>query len=227
MKKLISLFVTFFTILYANAQFEVGQKALGGSIQFNTNSVKNDSTLSYPSPNNIGFIINPTYSIFKTPTKLIGFGIYYMYNHEWINPLGTGSNAKAIQQTIGLNYFMNKYQKISKNFYFLISWNNAIQYSFSKNIDSSTGEIREKNYQLYSTLSPGLAYKINDRFIIEGLFTNLLALSYSMDKAGFTPLFGERTQNASNSSLNFSSSLNGASLSNIQIGFRYLLRNKK
>jgi hypothetical protein len=225
MKKLVLSLAMSFAILFANAQFEIGQEALGGSIQFHTSSAKADPAVSSSLlEKNTGFSINPTYSFFKTQTKMVGLGIYYGYNQGKSKSIENNSY-KSTGQAIGLNYFMNQYQKIGKDFYFLMNWNNAIQYSFGKNTGSGSYQVESKDntYALYSVLSPGLAYKINDRFIIEGLFMNLLGLNYGYSVTKYPSKNGKRTSNG----LAISSSLNGASLNNVQIGFKYLLKTKK
>ncbi len=81
----------------------------------------------------------------------------------------------------------------------------------------------ERDIQINTSVSPGIAYKVNNRFIIESNFSKIILLSYYRTEITQTPIFGQKGT-ASLSSIGLYSSLNGNSLSSIQIGFKYLLK---
>lgn len=217
MKKIYTLLFSTATLLSASfAQtapdipFQKGDKLLGGSFSItSTNSNGPNNSLT-------GIGISPSFGVFKKPNQLIGFSL--QYSTTW--PL----NGRV--RSYGLSLYKQYWNRLTKNMYFVLQGTVAVKYdrnSAYKN--DSVGIIKDVNnfVNVNASVSPGFAYRINKHFIIDAFVANIVSLTYGYGNyKGFGVSDNLIVQNHWNN-ININTSLNGFSLSNVQLGFRYVL----
>lgn len=226
MKKSLLITSLLFHFSFANAQFEKGQKALSGSIVLFNLNVKNDSTLGYSNPTTFTLQFNPSFGIWKTPKKQIGFGILYGITNQSTKTSSLNYNEK--EQSVGGNFYIADYNKLSDKLFFVLNWNNLINYAFSNTKDEIIHTAyTDHTLNISTALSPGLSYKLNNRFLLEAMFYNILQMGYYKTTTT-TSKPNSKDERASLDYFAFGSSLNNGSygIGNIGFGFKYLLKNK-
>lgn len=208
MKKIyVWLFVTAGIILSANAQpFEKGDKLIGGTISaFNNDSPGANNSTTFLS-------ISPLIGFFTKPNRLTGFSLFFSSN---LNQ----------QHTYGASVYKQYWNSLGKNFYFIMQGEISLSYNstHSPYINQiNVVDRHEKLYTLAVNINPGFAYRINRRLVVDAFLANFFSISDSYLKQkdllnnGSTYTFHDNT-------IRFNSSLNGFTLSNIQLGFRYVL----
>lgn len=230
MKKIFTLASIIYLIpALSHAQFETGQKLIGGNVSFSTNSGNFpngfDNRYSYYSSiTNIA--INPSVATFYKPTALRGAGIIYAYS-RYTSKFDTAYNyiynAKYITQSAGINLFWQRFIPLGNNFYFTIYTGGSILYNFGKQSEpTNNATIKNSGYSISAGVSPGISYKINNRFLFDASLANILSAGFQhSNTTNNYPL--PQTIKTHYNSFNLSSSLSNTSLGNISLGFRWLL----
>jgi hypothetical protein len=207
MKKIyLLLFVTAGTTLVANAQaFKQGDKLLGGSIgvsNTNPSGQNNDATAVNVSPS-IGF--------FTKPNRLTGFS------------LTLNSNLNA-QHSVGAAIYKQYWNDLGKNAYFIMQGDVALSYGTNKSGNQSnpgTGMRHSQNYSISAGISPGFAYRLNRRLVVDAFLADFLRVSDTYAETATTFSSGNKVKSTVNS-INLYSGLSGLNLGSIRVGFRYI-----
>ena len=117
-----------------------------------------------------------------------------------------------------IGVFNRQYKKLAKDFYFFaesgLTYNNIKQvYSDSNGVKQGTA----KQWGAQLNLTPGISYRILNKLHLEITIPNILLVQYvkTTDKSGFVPV--------AEKSFVFSTSLNSSALSNLGVGFHFIL----
>lgn len=217
MKKVITLAFVAMLAISSNAQFKKGNKVLGFGLnigQTSENSISPGTTQLYS-----GFGINGSLSLAKAKSenRLNGFVLNIGYGK-----MKSESNALfsidhlSESYNAGLGYFMRKYKPLGKNFFVFGEAQAAINYY--RQIIRGNEKIDTDQYQANIGIYPGLAYKWNDRFLLELRFADFANLSYNYTE--------RKSSNVTeySRSLSFGTSLGLGYLNNIGIGARWIIK---
>lgn len=120
MKKILTNFIIIYLIpAIATAQFEAGQKLIGGNVSVYTNS---GNTTAQPFDNRntyhlsaTGIGIAPSIAKFSKPTVLRGIGLTYGYN-KYTNKEESpdnGNGYKSFSHSAGINVFSQRFIPLS------------------------------------------------------------------------------------------------------------------
>jgi hypothetical protein len=224
MKRIFYSICLLFLLSGVKAQFQAGQKMIGGQLFFNTNSVSAPSNFASPSPSvgqrTTSLGLNLSFSRFKNATTLNGMGISYTHSHNKIN-IGTPFESTSSMHSVGLFANKTKLQKLAKDFYLTFTGTAFGNYQFGNGTLQFQNRYPEKfrGYGLGVSGSAGLMYQLNKRFVISGDLSNLVRLSYTCGK--YT---NSVTDNITKyDSFGFSTGLSGFTLGNLSFGVQYLL----
>ena len=204
------------------AQFEIGQKLLGGNIGFSTVETNNSSNYT---TNTIGFGISPTYSIFKKPNQLVGLGLSYNYSQQKSSTIIGTNESTNNSNSIGIDAFTQKFFPLSSKFFFTLKGNTGFGYVFGKQYNyNGTDKLEEKSkgYNVGLNFAPGISYVITPRILCDAALSSVLSLQYAHRKTTNTNIGNDFTTTQNTFYIN--SALNNTLLSNINIGFRWLLK---
>lgn len=217
MKKFITLSVIVLLAFNASAQFKKGNKVLGFGLNIGQSSNNSISPVITQSSN--GFGINGSLSFAKasSETRLNGFIVNIGYGKgvsKNSNPVFTDGFSESYNA--GLGYFMRKYKPLGKNFFVFGEAQAAVNYN--RQILRGSQKLDYDQYQANIGFYPGLAYKWNDRFLLELRFADFAALSYSYTE--------RETDNSKEYSrgVSFGTSLGLGYLNNIGIGARWIIK---
>ncbi len=214
-------FFVFATLVVSaiNAQFKAGETYLTGSVSLNS-----DKTTSPSSPDikSFGFEFSPAFIKFNTDKKATGFRFISGYSKS--NTTFGITLQEAKQYTIGAGIFAHQYYSLGNNFYFLLEPGASFTYGSGKNVTTSVSTVTTTENKIYGVrayLTPGIGYKLTDRFFMNLNFNNILALSY-IHQDSKTTVMNNTTTSKSNS-FGFQSSLNNTSVGNLGITFGWRL----
>ena len=230
MKKILLLTITITVCTISNAQFEKGQKILGGSIGFNLIQAHNDSTVNYPVKTNTTAInINPSIAWAKKSNRLEGFGIVFGYNGNKQKNMPSSSELKSNAFSFGINYFNTYYKKLATDFYVFINWNNSVTYTTAKSdvnyyFPYFGPYTRYSAFNINTSLNPGFAYKISNRFLLEATLNNIAQVYINTVNGSFNNSTNTVTYYGTSTNIAFASSLSAGAFNSIGLGFRYLLK---
>lgn len=213
MKNLLLFCICILLISSTKAQFEKGQKMITGQFSFSDQKYQSSSA---PSSTNSSFVgTSFSYSHFTSPTTIRGFGINFGYN----------DNSNNISSTYGAFYNYTKLETLAKRLYLSFGGTAAINY---RNYIFNNPNFNSNNQSSITpsiTIGLGLLYQLNNRFLVSASLVNLANLYCSFDKTESFPNGGTSFTNKSRT-FGLSTGLTGYSLSNIGIGFNYLLKKK-
>lgn len=218
MKQMLLSFCCLLTISICHGQFVTGQKLIGGQLSFGMNDFSMPQG-NYVDQKSTTLSLGLSLSRFRSPTVLTGFGISYNYQYSKSFNSGTVNDAFTYHNhTIGATYSGTKLKPLAKDFYFTLTGTVRANYFFNNSKQASTAaEFRSNGYGTGLSGSIGLLYQLNQRFLLNCDFSNLLSLSYSHSKYPTGNTF--TTQ-----SFNFSTGLSGFSMNSLAFGVRYLLK---
>ncbi len=229
MTKIYTLFfLSFLPVLFAAAQFDKGQKVLGGNIGFSTSNSKYYYN-NYEAYTLTNVSASPSLGWFTKANQLFGIGLLYNYNRQktiFINP-GTSIDTTTIySHSLGVSLFSQRFIRLANNFYFTITTAGSATYNFGKIAESNSGNettTRTTGYGISANLAPGLSYRLSQRFLFEAYLSNLLYAGYSHSqyKDGTASSSGDKPHV---NSFILSSSLSNTSLGYVGLGFRWLLK---
>jgi hypothetical protein len=214
MKNLLLFCICFLLIGSVNAQFEKGQKMLGG--QFSFYDQKTESSNS--TPTNISSDLNTSfaYSRFSNPTTIKSYGVHLSYSDN---------GSTTINKTVGAFYNYTKLESLAKRLY--LSYGATAAINFTEYNNSYTNYYRSNQSSTVPSVSIGLGlmYHLNNRFLISASLLNLATLSYSFNNTETFPA-NNPPYTTKNNTVSLNTGLTGYSLSNIGLGFNYLLKKK-
>lgn len=228
MKRMLLFICLLFIISGTDAQFQAGQKLLGGQLSFGSNS-GNISTYSpvppQPDQRYTSFGLNLSLSRFTSPTVLNGVGISYAYIHSRYN-IGTPFEQTNTSNILGAFVNKTKLQPLATKFYLSFTgtgYGNYLSGTGTAVPANNTPESKNKTYTLGISGSMGLVYQLNQRFLVSCELSNLLNLAYSHGHSKYTS--GTSITEKYNNAIAFSTGLSGFSMNSLSFGVRYLFKN--
>jgi len=207
------------TLVYA--QFDKGQKVLGGSIGFSSNNYKDPANNFYNSDNS-SFIFSPSVGWFNKTNQLSGIGLNYGYSsYKTINSSGSFTEVTK-NHSIGAEFFSQRFISLAQNLFFTINSSFGGNYSFGTK-KSTTNNVDYKDetrgYNIGAEIAPGLSYKLTKRLLFDSYLNNFISINYNYLRqklsSGNTGLVQKN--------FSVSSSLSNTSIGNVGLGFRWLL----
>ncbi len=203
-------------ITIAKAQITKNSVLLGGQIYYQ--NTKYDYTGASPDNQHVrsGVFNVSVGKVFKE-NSVFGLNLEYVpliYNN--IYNQGFPVNLDSKQYNIGI--FNRQYKKLAKGFYFFaesgIAYNNINQV-YTDSDDVKQGTLKQWGAQL--NLTPGISYRIWNKLHLEIIIPNIILVQYlnTTDKSGTVPSVAK--------SFVFSTSLNSTVLSNVGVGFHFVL----
>lgn len=229
MTKIYTLSILFcLSVFFASAQFDIGQKVIGGNVGFNGATSEYYNSISNKN-NTTNISASPSIAWFTKANQLFGIGLQYNYNHEKssvINYPGYSDTISSNSHSIGVNMFSQRFIPLAHNFYFTVTATGSAWYSFGKRSEIRTANelsTRTTGYGIRASLAPGLTYRLTQRFLFDAYLSDFLSAGYthSQYKNGDGGGSGEKPHQ---NTFNLSSSLSNTSLGNIGLGFRWLLK---
>lgn len=177
MKKIFALLNLFcLTTVFAQAQFEKGQKAAGGNIGFSSGKSENIYSSNYTSDySNVS--ISPSVGSFSRSNLLCGIGLSYGYNYQKNKSFMNADDSKMWNHSIGINLFSHRFFTLTQKFFFTINTSGGFSYSFGKQISTTNNiqsEAKSSGYGIGLSLAPGLSYRLTPRFLFDAYLSNLI-----------------------------------------------------
>ena len=233
MRKTFSLFtLAFLTSLSLSAQFTQGQKLIGGSVSFSTvsgdfaqNSFNNNSINR---TSNTGLGINISAAKFISPKTTWGVGLLYSYTRYIVDQEvpAQGNNFKYALHSGGVNVFSQRFITLGNNFFFTILGGGTVSYNYNRQADLvSKATSKTKGYSVDAALTPGLTYKINNRFLFDAFLNNFISASFQHVEGKSNYPLPQEAKTHSNG-FYITTSLSNTSLGNVGLGFRWLLKRR-
>lgn len=223
MKKSLHLSVlSCFLFLFSSAQFNPGQKMISGQLSFNSGKSTDNITPGNYQKNNTA-TLSFSFSKFRTPQRLLGFGVLYSYMNSTYNSAPFSS--QNITNHVGSLFAeIIQLQPLAKKLFLSFNGTGGINYNRSKTNYSTGGGMKSSGYGVYVSGGMGLWYHLNNRFVLTGNISNLLNASYAFGKTENSASSGGSVVIGNAHNFSFSTGLNGFSLGNFSIGARYLLK---
>ena len=206
------LFLTALTIAVAsNAQINKGSTALGGNINFSTNTSKSDNGFKITTTS---FLISPSLMTVYNNNQAVGFSL--SYNHLNYNLGDQKTNG------YGAGIFLRQYKPLGKSFYLFAQESLDFNYSKGGSFTDSLSSVENKTYGVNFTVNPGLAYDLSKKFQLELLFFNdLLSVDYSHND-----LVQLNSSTIKSDNFNISANLNASQLTALNIGAKIFFGRK-
>ena len=211
--------------LTATAQFtQPGQRVIGGTISFNSGNNLGNNQPGFDSKGN-NFSVGINAGKFKKKNVLTSVAVSYSHSlSKNISPINTTKNTyNAGYISFGKTYF----KEIAKKLF--VGLGGAVNLGYNEVVTENSPQINETNSRGYSVgigIEPTLSYQLTERFLVNlGPSTDFLNLNYSNSKITYTQ-FGQPNSTGSSQSVNLNTGFFDSPLSNVSIGFNYLLKNK-
>jgi hypothetical protein len=209
-KFLLSLLFVCSLVVSTRAQINKGAIWLGGQASFNQSS---ERSLGSPTANKTtGFYINP--AIGKAVKENLVVGISVGYSHSKNK---TGSTTNSNFNSYGGGVFIRKYIPVISNLYLFGDARLNVSRGIEKGY-SSSGNIKNKYWNIAISATPGIAYAVTPNIQIESGVNSL-----------FSAIYQKRDSRQGVSEGKSSSFNSGILLDNntpLYIGFRFLLNKK-
>lgn len=218
---------TLLSIMYvlpvlAHAQFETGQKVIGGNIGFSVG--KDEAPYSYGYTSNFANIaVNPSFSKFRKPNLLKGIELSYSYQYWKSKSTQTTDVSRRYNNSIGISCFAQRFFPLTGKLFFTMKTTVGVGYQFGTDFTTTNSvENKTKNTGFGGglTVAPGLSYRLSNRFLFDAYLSNLLYLTYS-----HLEMKSGQSTRVSNK-VDLSSGLSNTNLGNVGLGFRWLLAKK-
>lgn len=221
MKKNLLFFCLLLTIITCDAQFQAGQKAIGGQVSLNLYD-NNTGSLPTPGQRSTSFSTSLSLSHFKTPTVSKGLGIFYNHLHSRGNIGGTNELTSSAN-SIGVFVNTSKLQTLTKNFYLAFTGTAQGAYTFSTSkLTVLPAKNETSGYNIGLSGSLGLLYQLNQQFLLTCDLNNLLGVSYG--HVNYKSVGVANGYDNHSNTFTFSSGLSGFSLNTLSVGIKYLLK---
>lgn len=216
------VFVQTLSVSSLKAQFDKGQKLLGGNVGFSTSKTNNGNNFSTTAT---GFGISTGYSIFKKTNQLVGIGLSYNYSQQK-NSTSIGTNESTNNaNSIWINAFTQKFFLLSSKFFFTVKGNTGFGYVFSKQYNYNGTDKLEDNSKGYTVgldLAPGFSYKVTPRILCDVSLNSVINLNFAHKEATYSSNGNGSSTNQN--TFNINSALNNTIFNKIGIGFRWFLK---
>lgn len=223
MKTLCTLLLSFVFVSVTNAQFTPGQTLLTGQVSFNENNNNPYALIPNGFQKSSNLYTSFAISRFKNPLLLSGFGVGFSHQYQHYNDGVTPFDQIYRLNTLQVFYTRSKLKSLAKNFYLSINGNAGVNYSnFTYNSNNGQSETKGNTYGGEISGGLGVMYRIDKHFLVSMHLTNLLDLSYT----GGNSTYFNPTNSFKNTNHRFSfqTGFTSFSLSNIEVGFSYLIK---
>jgi hypothetical protein len=209
----------------SKAQFDVGQKVIGGNLSFTSNTSENIST---GRTKNTGWNFNFSKAKFYKPNVLRGTGITYGYskNSQKYTAVNNFDN-DYYSHAVGINIFSQRFIPLGKQFFFTLQTGGTAFYNSGKHTTTSDNtSSKTDGFSIGFGLAPGVSYRISERFLFDAFLSNFLAVSYAYQSTKSNSLQPQQTSKFHNHNFNLSSTFSNNPGSSVGFGFRYLLKTR-
>ncbi len=198
--------------LISQAQFNKGQRMIGGQLNFTANNAQSNATLI----DNTSFGLDLSFSKFIKPTSFYTVGVNF----------SNTSTPKTFQNnSYGIQFQYTILQHLIKKFYlgYTGSFNSYINNS---NYYNGIGTLVSKTngWNIQANGNVGLYFQLNNRFLLYTNLINFVTVRYSNQSDQNLDANNNFIKSNANSSYSFNTGLTGFSLNNLGIGVKYLLK---
>ncbi|WP_153799370.1 hypothetical protein [Foetidibacter luteolus] len=199
------------------AQFNAGDKVLGGS--FSLNASKNEQ-LPYVN-SDFGINVSPSFAKFKTANTAVGFKILGQYSNAKTETPNSGYQ-KNRYWSAGAGVFGQRYFFIGSQFFVMGEAGFNASYNKGKVTYGESTYTNSSGFSGGFYLAPGFGIKLSKKFLLDLTLNNLAVITYhhSINKSVVAGADGGKSK-VNNFSV--SSNLNGNTLGNLGLGFRWLM----
>lgn len=227
MKKVYFSCALILTSYFAEAQISKGTILLGGNLQLNTStdkSVTAAGTQVGSKTSTTGITVYPSIGWAVKDNLVLGIqpGIGYYNSGD-----GAG-NYDSKENDYSLGIFLRKYKPLGNRFYFFGESMLSFAYQLPTDDDPGNPVIHQdgKNIDLSLGFSPGAAYALSRKWLMEVEFPNVISARYAHDKTNMVYSSAPPSPPTSSSTeitnqFNFSTSL--TSNFQLEVGLRYLI----
>lgn len=202
--------------LFANAQINKGSVLLGGQIFNNTTVSKTNGQKDQQST---AAVYNISVGKAIKENAVVGINLNYSpitSRYYSVNPNGNIGKTKTRNYSAGVYYRL--YKNIGKDFYFFGEFGAAYIGAKSTNYDLGGDEINSSSMSGGRLgLTPGLSYKLFNKFHLEIMIPDLVSIQYALTKPETS------LNSAKQEQFLFNSSLNSNALNALGVGFRIIL----
>ena len=222
MKKFIASLIAVSVVYYADAQFATGQKLIGGQLNLSVNNFNATNSPGSDQKTTTGGIAL-SLSQFKSPLRLIGFGVQYAYSDTRYNST-SASPLENKNNVLGAFVELTKLQPLAKKLYLSFTGTGGANYSIADTYYPNSAKTETKGYALYINGGMGLWYQLTDRFVLTGNVNNLLSLSYGHGKTTSYLANNTNVGEGKNDNFTITTALSSLSLGSFGFGVKYLLK---
>ncbi len=151
---------------------------VGGSVSLSSNVIKTDDTGIITDRSVFSLALSPKAGFFVSEKMAIGSELYLGRS---VDKLTQTSESSSTISSFGISPFMRYYPVSWKRFSMFGQVNCGVQFASLKNKSAGTliDDINRTNF--YTSLYPGLAFDVNERFSLETTLS-FLGFSYSFTK---------------------------------------------
>jgi hypothetical protein len=168
---------------FAHAQFNVGDKLIGGELQLGFTSYTYQSGVTNNDDKNSFGGLQISFAKAKKENAVTGFGLAFNYNNT------TNSNDnKTTNLGFGIGVFKRKYLALGKQFF--VFGETAIGYLYGSG-ETKVNSVKistNTSHRIAFSFSPGLAFSISKKWLASARFNDLLSIGYSNQKSETTAL---------------------------------------
>ena len=222
--RLFLFFIFIFSVTISYAQFGVkGQKVLGGAVSFNTGQSMTSNNPGIKPTSNSLFASISLGKFTKHNTQNI---ISFSYGHGYVKNPSQNNISRNFTNSVFLSYGITKYTRLAQKMFFGINGSVYGGYNNVKNYNTALPDVgKSDGLSLGIYVVPTFTYQLTNRLIISfGGSKDFLNLNYNNSKVKTyipnQPTIISKTQN-----FNLNAGF-GSSLSDLNVGFSYLLKNK-
>jgi len=227
MKKLTTLTILFFAAITAGtAQFQKGQKLLGGSISYSTGTTKTDQVSNFNSKRS-NFSFNPSFAWFTSANRLTGFSVGYGRNKTYQEQLSGSSYQESLSGSGSADVFTERYYPVINKLFFTLQGRLGVSYTRGKtrgaNGTNNEVENQQRGFGINMGLAPGITYQLSPRVLFDLRLNNMLNAGYSRTTSkNVKP--GTNASKWTEESFAVSSSLSSGTLGSVGLGFRWIIK---
>ena len=211
------LFLCLITGYTTNAQFNSGQKIIGGQMNLSITNYDATNSLGLNQKSTFGSV-NLSLSKFKSPLRLIGFGIQYSYSDARYNNNNSSSPIENKNNVLGAFLELTKLQPIAKKLYLSFSGMGGINYSINDTYYGNNTRSQTNGYGLYVNGGMGIWYNLTNRFILTGYVSNLFAVNYGFGKSTSYAANNTSVTDGTSNSFSITTGFSSFSLGNFGFG---------
>lgn len=220
-KFLLSLSVSFFSVIISNAQINPGKVFLGGGLSYANN--KNTQSAQSPTYANYTYsYVNIQAGKFVKENTVVG--IFGSYSYNKTSPVNSGYT-RLMQFNTGV--FYRRYKSLARDFY--LFGEADISYAHSKNkqmfqpgggpYDIMNGISDGGSFSLL----PGISYNLFKKMQVELLMPNIFSVGYMHTITEYTYINPPSSSKDKGDVFSVNANLNANFLSNFAIGFKFFL----